>query len=61
MHVPATRAPLASFTRRASTSKGYLQASPRFHIRVSFREPVSGPVLVGRGRYVGLGLLIPRP
>lgn len=29
------------------------------HVRVSFAEPVSGPVLLGAGRYLGLGLLRP--
>lgn len=37
----------------------YLRASPRLHIRVNFQEPVSGPIVVGRGRYVGFGLLRP--
>ncbi|MCC6649365.1 MAG: type I-U CRISPR-associated protein Cas5/Cas6 [Polyangiaceae bacterium] len=31
------------------------------HVRVTFSEPVSGPVLIGAGRYHGLGLLRPVP
>ena len=42
-------------------ANSYLKASPRFHVRVSFRESVRGPLVVGRGRYVGLGLLRPAP
>jgi CRISPR-associated protein Csb2 len=38
---------------------GYLRQSPRFHVRVSFRAPVPGPIIVGRGRYVGFGLMRP--
>jgi len=29
---------------------------PRFHVRVTFPQPVRGPVAVGAGRYRGLGL-----
>lgn len=29
------------------------------HVRVRFREPVRGPVLLGAGRFLGLGLLLP--
>lgn len=29
------------------------------HARLGFDEPVRGPVLVGAGRYHGLGLLLP--
>jgi CRISPR-associated protein Csb2 len=29
------------------------------HVRLTFAEPVGGPVLLGAGRYVGLGLLRP--
>ncbi|MFO0749474.1 MAG: type I-U CRISPR-associated protein Csb2 [Myxococcota bacterium] len=29
------------------------------HVRVTFAEPVEGPVLIGAGRYLGLGLLRP--
>lgn len=29
------------------------------HVRLSFAEPVAGPLLVGAGRYLGFGLLLP--
>lgn len=38
---------------------GYLADTPRFHIRVQFDRAVAGPIAVGRGRHVGLGLLWP--
>jgi CRISPR-associated protein Csb2 len=38
---------------------GYLAATPRFHLRVTFDRPVAGPLAVGRGRHVGFGLLWP--
>ncbi|PRQ06270.1 type I-G CRISPR-associated protein Csb2 [Enhygromyxa salina] len=33
---------------------------PLFHTRLHFAEPVMGPILLGAGRYRGLGLLRPR-
>jgi CRISPR-associated protein Csb2 len=38
---------------------GYLAETPRLHLRVTFDRPVAGPIAVGRGRHVGLGLLWP--
>jgi CRISPR-associated protein Csb2 len=34
----------------------YLNKWPRYHVSVRFKEPVSGPVLVGIGRHYGIGL-----
>ncbi len=34
----------------------HLRKWPRYHVAVSFREPVPGPVLVGIGRHYGIGL-----
>lgn len=31
---------------------------PRYHVRVTFRQPVRGPVAVGAGRYRGFGLFV---
>ena len=31
------------------------------HAGVEFSEPVEGPILLGRGRYLGLGLFVPLP
>lgn len=33
---------------------------PYFHVEITFAEPVSGPVVIGRGRHFGLGLCAPR-
>ena len=30
---------------------------PRYHVRVRFREPVTGPLVMGRGRHYGLGVM----
>ncbi len=38
---------------------GYLSETPRLHVRVVFDRPVAGPISVGRGRYVGFGLMWP--
>ncbi|MCS7025467.1 MAG: type I-U CRISPR-associated protein Csb2 [Bryobacteraceae bacterium] len=38
---------------------GYLADTPRWHLRVTFDRPVTGPLAVGRGRHVGFGLLWP--
>lgn len=61
--VVSSRAPWRAGAHAASQYRtaGYLRQSPRFHIRVSFSEPVPGPIIVGRGRYVGFGLLRPLP
>jgi CRISPR-associated protein Csb2 len=36
-----------------------LASRPRVHATLTFPEPVEGPVLLGAGRYVGLGLCRP--
>lgn len=61
LEVESSRAPWRAGAHVASQyrTSGYLRASPRFHVRVTFHTPVHGPILVGRGRYVGLGLLRP--
>jgi CRISPR-associated protein Csb2 len=30
------------------------------HVELHFRDPVAGPILLGAGRYFGLGLCRPR-
>jgi CRISPR-associated protein Csb2 len=37
----------------------YLEKWPRVHLEIRFREEKSGPLLIGRGKYVGLGLMLP--
>jgi CRISPR-associated protein Csb2 len=34
----------------------HLQGYPRYHVEVTFREPVTGPVIAGIGRHYGIGL-----
>jgi CRISPR-associated protein Csb2 len=31
---------------------------PQYHVRVEFRRPVCGPLILGSGRYFGLGLMV---
>ncbi|MCS6866127.1 MAG: type I-U CRISPR-associated protein Csb2 [Gemmataceae bacterium] len=31
---------------------------PRYHVRVTFQQPVGGPLVVGAGRYRGVGLFV---
>lgn len=38
---------------------GYLAETPRLHLTVTFDRPVAGPMVIGRGRHVGFGLLWP--
>jgi CRISPR-associated protein Csb2 len=61
LHVDFSSAPwrLGLHPARQYRTAGYLRASPRFHVRMRFRDPVPGPIVVGRGRYVGFGLLRP--
>jgi CRISPR-associated protein Csb2 len=44
---------------RAYRVQGYLDTTPRVHAEVIFRRQVVGPLVVGRGRFTGFGLLIP--
>lgn len=37
----------------------YLSKSLRYHAEVYFRRPLTGPLVIGRGRHVGFGLMIP--
>jgi CRISPR-associated protein Csb2 len=59
--VESSRAPWRAGAHAASQYRtaGYLRQSPRFHVRVTFRDAVPGPVIVGRGRYMGFGLMRP--
>lgn len=38
---------------------GYLAETPRYHAEVIFNRPVIGPLVVGRGRHCGFGLMFP--
>lgn len=39
--------------------KGYLADTQRFHAEIVFKKPMVGPLVVGRGRYTGFGLMMP--
>jgi CRISPR-associated protein Csb2 len=38
---------------------GYLNENPRYHAEIIFKRPVSGCLVIGRGRHAGFGLMIP--
>jgi CRISPR-associated protein Csb2 len=44
---------------RAYRVRGYLSSTPRCHAEILFRHPVQGPLVVGRGRFAGFGLMMP--
>ena len=44
---------------RAYRVQGYLETTPRIHAEIIFRRQVAGPLVVGRGRFTGFGLVIP--
>ncbi len=37
----------------------YLAQTPRYHAEVIFKRPVIGPLVIGRGRHSGFGLMVP--
>lgn len=37
----------------------YLAQTPRYHAEIVFKRPVLGPLVVGRGRHCGFGLMLP--
>ncbi|MEM2900663.1 MAG: type I-U CRISPR-associated protein Csb2, partial [Thermoplasmata archaeon] len=38
--------------------RGYLEKTGRFHAEIIFKKPVIGPLILGRGRYSGFGLMM---
>lgn len=61
-HSAVAGAPAARAGARAPAWTGWripqaLATRPRVHVTVAFDEPVAGPVLLGAGRFTGLGLL----
>lgn len=38
---------------------GYLNENPRYHAEIIFKRPVSGCLVIGRGRHTGFGLMMP--
>ena len=64
--VAVSTGPLVPHTRsarayRISVEDRYLHTPPRCHVEVVFRRAVPGPLVLGRGRYAGLGLCLPMP
>ncbi|HOI53944.1 MAG TPA: type I-U CRISPR-associated protein Csb2 [Phycisphaerae bacterium] len=45
-----------SLHARDYTVREKLQHYPRYHVRLSFDEPISGPLAVGAGRHTGFGV-----
>jgi CRISPR-associated protein Csb2 len=37
----------------------HLSRWPRVHVDIRFKSERSGPIIIGRGKYVGLGLMVP--
>ncbi len=48
-------------TRAEAFAAGRFSASRLWHLEIVFRERVRGPLVIGDGRYVGLGLMRPVP
>jgi CRISPR-associated protein Csb2 len=59
--VAAFSGPILPKTTRALEYRvnGYLSSTPRYHAEVIFKRPVIGPLVIGRGRYSGFGLMMP--
>ena len=57
----ATTGPLVPHSESARSyhvRDDYLR-TPRYHAEIKFRTPQRGPLVIGRGRFVGLGLMMP--
>ncbi|MCY0886608.1 MAG: type I-U CRISPR-associated protein Csb2, partial [Firmicutes bacterium] len=58
---PLPRLPGAVPARQTRLPTHYRPPLIATHLTLEFAEPVSGPLAVGRGRFLGLGLLAPCP
>ena len=59
--IMATTGPLVPHSESAPSyhvRDDYL-TTPRYHAEIKFRTPQRGPLVIGRGRFVGLGLMMP--
>lgn len=59
--LPAPPTPGAVHLRRSDTLRRGSPARPRLHVRLHFKTAVTGPVVIGHLRHLGLGLLVPEP
>ncbi len=59
--IAAYRSPIVPKTARPLdyNLNGHLTNTPRFHAEIRFKRPVSGVLVLGRGRNVGFGLMLP--
>lgn len=57
--ITATHVPQVPGAAPTGAYRGDLPRGPRLHVEAVFAKPLRGPVLVGRGRYFGVGLFLP--
>jgi len=59
--VPIYRSPIVPKTFRPMDYRlsGRLNENPRYHAEIIFKRPVSGCLVIGRGRHAGFGLMMP--
>jgi CRISPR-associated protein Csb2 len=57
--ITITPSPLVAATERAERYRPNGDGAAFVHVRIDFRRPVRGPLIVGDRRYIGLGLLSP--
>jgi CRISPR-associated protein Csb2 len=58
-HAPVRGGPSAPETRKALPMDSTYRNKPIVHLVLTFREPVRGPMILGAGRFRGLGLCLP--
>ena len=46
--------PAGEFAHSSRFTKAHL-----YHVKITFQEPLTGPLIIGNGRYLGLGLMAP--
>jgi CRISPR-associated protein Csb2 len=59
IRIEANAVPFLAGVPLARGFRGEIPRGMRVHVELEFAEPVRGPILVGRGRYLGIGLLAP--
>ena len=51
--------PTAARALQYRIQEPYLKTPLRCHAEIIFKQPVSGPLILGRGKFVGFGLMVP--